>query len=195
MRPMTLTRCTALAGVISVGVTATAGAASEANPFAGTMYQSIAAIVIFVLLFVILKKYAWGSILSGLVDRENKIRADLEQAEAAAKQAEQTLAEYRQKLAEANEEARRLIDQAKADAQKLAAQLRDQAETDVNNARARAQADIQSAKEQAINDLYAQAAELATGVAGKILQREINVDDHRQLVESSLNEMGSTLRN
>ncbi len=168
-----------------------AAAAEEggANPFAGTIYQAIAAALIFLIVFAVLKVKAWGPILKGLQERENRIRKDLQEAEAASKQAKAMLADYEQRLAAANEEARKVIEQGKADAQRLAQSLRDQAQAEITQMRERAQAEIRAAREQALTEIYEKTAVLATQVAGRILQREINPDDQRELVERSLMEL------
>ncbi len=163
--------------------------AAQESLFAGTFAQSIAAVIVFLALFAILYKYAWGPILQGLQDREKKIADDLGQAQAAAREAKATLEQYQQQLAQAKVEAQRVIDQGKADAQKIAAELKDQAQADADQTRKRLQADIAAAKQNAISDIYAQAANLATTVAGQILKKEIKPDDHQQLINESLNAM------
>ena len=66
-------------------------AAGGSNPFAGTIYQAIAAAIVFLALFFVLKTKAWGPILKGLQDRETKISNDLAEAERSAKMAQDTL--------------------------------------------------------------------------------------------------------
>jgi len=183
---MRLTSLMLLAILGLTGVASAAESGGDAGPFAGTIYQAIAAAIVFGLTIVILKKMAWGPILQGLVDREKKIKDDLQQAETAAKQATATLEQYRKQLAESHAEARRIIEQGRADAEKLAASLQQQAEAEINAMRVRAQAEIANAREQAVAELYEQAAGLATTVAGKILQRELNPADQQRLVEESL---------
>jgi len=156
------------------------------NLFAGTILQSIAAIVAFLLVLLILKKKAWGPILTGLADRENKIRTDLENAERASRDAERTLSEYKAQLAEARKEAQHIVAEARTAAQSAAHADKAKIEAEVATLKAAAKADIAAAKEQALTDLYAQTASLSTAVAGKILQREINADDQQQLINDSL---------
>ncbi|MCC7145665.1 MAG: F0F1 ATP synthase subunit B [Phycisphaeraceae bacterium] len=168
--------------------------AAPANPFAGTVYQSVAAVIVFLLLFSLLVKYAWGPILKGLQERENRIKAVLEEAEASATKAAQTLGQYEVKLAEARAEAMRIIAQGRSDAEQVAGQIKTQAEQEIVNLRQRWQSEIHAAKEQAISDLYAQAASLSTQIAGRILHRTMNEGDHRALVEESLAELNRTRR-
>lgn len=162
------------------------GHGEEPSLFAGTLYQSIAAILVFLILLTVLKKYAWGPIIQGLSDREAKIRADLEQAENAHKQAAGTLEEYRKQLQGAHEEARKIIEQSRNDAQRIAAQIKEQTQTEINAMRVRAQTEIRQAKEQALSEIYTQTADLATDVASRILRKEISAADQRRLVEDSL---------
>jgi len=152
-------------------------------------------IVLFALLVAVLGKFAWPPILRGLQDREQKIRGDLENAEKATRDATQTLKDYHAKLAATNEESRKLIAEAKGEADRVATQLKDKAQTDIDMMKQRAKQEITTAKEQAINDIYAQTAELATQVAGRILQREIRPEDQQQLIQDSLQQFRSTQDN
>ncbi len=175
----------AIVATALIATPAVAAAGSD-NPFAGTIYQAIAAAIVFIAVLFILRKAAWGPILKGLQDRESRIRNDLQSAERAAQQAQNTLQEYQSKLAAAQEEAKRVIDQGRADAQKIAAGIKDQAQRDIDQMRQRAESEIRSAKEQAVGELYARTGELATAVAERILKHEIRSDDHQQLIEDSL---------
>ncbi len=167
-------------------------AGGGSNPFAGRIYQAAAAAIVFIALFMLLKSKAWGPILKGLQDRENKIKNDLEEAERQNKQAAETLKEYQSQLADAQNQARKVIEQARTDASRLAQQEKDQAIAEINSMRQRAEADIRAAKEQAVSEIYTQVATVSTQVAGKILQREVNADDNQQLIEQALGEIGSS---
>jgi F-type H+-transporting ATPase subunit b len=169
-----------------------AGAAAEhAAPglFEGTLYQSVSAIIVFLIVLTILKKTAWGPMLAALKDREDKIREDLAAAEKAANDARATLEDYRKQLATAGEEGRKLIEQARNDAQRVANQLREQTASEITILKQRAEADIRAAKETALAEVYEQTANLATSVAGKILRRQITADDQQALVRESLAEL------
>ena len=166
-------------------------AASEGEPslFAGSFAQSLAAVIAFTVLFIVLRKAAWGPIIKGLQDRENKIREDLQKAEQANADAQKTLDEYKAKLAEAHAEARSLLDQTRADADALRTKMVADAEAEAARQRDRVAGEIDAAKNQALQDIYAQAAEIAVTVAGKILQRQIDAKDTQQLVDQSLAEL------
>ncbi len=154
--------------------------------FAGTPYQSIAAVVVFLVLFVLLYKAAWGPILKGLQEREDRIKNDLIKAEAAAQHAEATLKEYQQQLAEAREQAGRILDKARREAEQIAASIQDETRNELDVMKKRAESEIRYAKELAVQDLYKETAALATHVASKILAREINPHDQERLVQETL---------
>lgn len=164
-------------------------AAGAANPFAGRIYQAVAAAIVFVVVLVVLKRSAWGKILEGLQDRENKIRQDLEDAQTAAQKADETLKEYQSKLTEAQAEAQKIIGQSRTDAEKIGQQVKDDAQQQINQMQQRVANDIQAAKEQAVNELYQQIADLSTTMAGRILDREIKAEDQQQLIDDSLKEL------
>lgn len=180
---------TGLALLITVSANAEASGQADPSLFDGTLAQSIAAVIVFLILFAVLTKFAWGSILQGLQDREAKIKKDLEQAQEAAKQAADTLKEYQVKLAAAQEEAKGIIDQGRSDAQSIASKLKEQAQKDAQQLQQRSRDEIRLAKEQAIQEIYAQAADLSVAVAEKILHRQLNAQDHQQIIEQSLAEL------
>ena len=153
------------------------------------LITGVATIVIFILLVAVLGKYAWGPILSGLKAREEKIRKDIADAEAARAKAEATLREYNQQLATAEQKVRDMIAKATTDAEQLAASIRARAQQEGEETKERAMRDIENAREQALSEIYAQTAELSTRIAEKILRRNLNADDQRELVNQSLQEL------
>ena len=171
---------------------AAAGAEKEPSLLLPDLGSVVWSIVLFVLLLIVLGKFVWPPILKGLQAREEKIRSDIEDAEAANRKAAETLADYERRLTEAHADVRRMLDQARADADTARAKMMADAEAEAARQRQRATDEIRLAKQQAVQDMYAHAAELATAVAGKMLQRQINDTDVQSLIDQSLDEMGKT---
>lgn len=163
-------------------------------PDAGIV-TGIASIVVFLLVLAVLSLKVWPVISKGLDERAQKIRSEIEAAEMAQQQAKAALAQYEKNLADARAEAQRMLDDAKAQQLSLAADLKVKAEADLNQMRERARRDIESAKRTALNEIYTEAATLATSIAGKILQREVNPGDQQRLVKESLAELQNVSRN
>lgn len=148
--------------------------------------MSIAAIAIFLIVFIILQRTAWPKILGGLADREAKLREGIEASKRLKAEADQIREEYESKLAEARAEAQTMLAETKAQQQAFAAELRAKAEQDLTQMKERARRDIDAAKRAAVGEIYSEAADLATMVAGKILKREVTTGDQQRLVDESL---------
>jgi F-type H+-transporting ATPase subunit b len=151
-------------------------------------------VIIFVVLLVILYPTAWKSVLEGLKKREQRIRKDIADAEAARAKAEATLKQYQAQLAEAESKVREMIAGAVGQGEKMAAEIRAKAQHEGEETRERAIRDIEAAKQQAVAEIYQRAAEISTSIASKILRRNINPDDQRDLVQQGLAELESSSR-
>src|SRR5690349_15874333 len=109
-------------GVLFALATASLRAAEEApaarlEPFAGNVGSAIWTLLIFVIVVVILGKFAWGPVLSLLHQREQFIHQSLSDAKRDREQAEASLKEYIAKLQSAQVEAAAVVDQARHDAE------------------------------------------------------------------------------
>jgi F-type H+-transporting ATPase subunit b len=170
-----------------------AEAPAGGEPQPGLLDLNIGAIVwvlvIFIIMAVILYRTAWKNVLASLKGREERIRRYIADAEAARAQAEATLKEYNQQLAAGEAKVREMLNKAMADAEALATQIRARAQQEAEETRERALKDIEAARDQALSEIYEQTAELATRVAEKIIRRNLNPDDQRDLVTQSLQEL------
>jgi F-type H+-transporting ATPase subunit b len=146
---------------------------------------------IFLVLVIILYKTAWKHVLAGLKAREERIRGDIAAAEAARAKAEASLKEFNAQLASAEEKAKNLLAQAALDAEKIAAGIRLRSQQEVEEHKERANAEIEASKRQALSEIYDQAVNLSTSIAEKIVRRNLNPDDQRDLVKQSLDQLQS----
>jgi F-type H+-transporting ATPase subunit b len=158
---------------------------------AQALVPMIVSIAVFSVVFAVLAVKVWPAILSGLRDREHKIRTEIESAEKSRKDAENARKEFEASLQQARAEAARMLEQTKAQQGALAAELKAKADAELSAMRERAMKDIETAKRAAVNEIYAEAANLSTTIASKILRREIRAEDQRGLVEESLNQLAS----
>src|SRR5205814_4090431 len=93
-----------------------------------TQLQALWVVIIFIILLMILYPTAWKNVLAGLKAREQRIRQDITDAEAARKRAAETLDQYNKQLATAEQQVRDILAKATADAEKVATGLRMQAQ-------------------------------------------------------------------
>ena len=107
-----------------VALSALPAAANEAepaalSPFSGDFGNALWTVLIFVLVLVVLGKFAWGPILGMLKEREDFIRKSLHDAKHDREQAEARLKEYTSQLQAARAEAASLVENARRDADRL----------------------------------------------------------------------------
>lgn len=190
-----MTRWIATILMLTPAVALAAEEGGNPTPFAGTLAQSIAAIVVFLIVFFVLKAKAWGPILKGLQDREEKIRKDLQDAEQAREAAQAKLAEYQKQLADAEAKVRDIFAKATADAEAAGTRIKMQAQQEAEQLKERAMAEIEQSRRNALAELQQQAVSLATAMAGKILRRQITEADQAELIKSSLAELQAASKN
>ena len=174
-----------------LNIIAAADGGAEPGLMDPNLLANITGIVVFLIAMTVLWIFVWPKITQGLDDRNEKILSEIKSAEDAREQAKRALSDYEHELARAREESSQMINDARAQAKQLADELRAKNEKELAERMARATADIEAAKSAAVSDLHAQAADLATMIAGKILKREITPADEKQLVDESLAELGS----
>jgi F-type H+-transporting ATPase subunit b len=154
-----------------------------------TYYAALWTIIIFVILLAVLYPTAWKNVLAGLKKREDRIRKAIADAEAARTKAEEALKQYNQQLATAEAQVRDTLSKAVTDAEKIAAGIRLHAQQESEENKERAIKDIDASRKQALAEIYEQTANLSTAIAEKILRRNLNADDQRDLVNESLKQL------
>lgn len=147
--------------------------------------------IVFLVLIALLSKYAWGPIAAALEAREKHIHEEIAEAERANLEAQRLLAEHGKKLAEVQNEVRAILDEARRDAQHSQQEIMKQAQLEADATRQRALRDIEQARDKALQELFQKAADVATDMAGQIVRRTINTQDHRDLVQQVLQQLPS----
>jgi F-type H+-transporting ATPase subunit b len=131
------------------------------------------------------------AIKGGMNARTERIRNDLESAEAVKAEADTVLADYRAQLAEAKTESSRIIEEARQQAESMKRELAARAEAEIAEMRQKTAADIEAAKVQAIADLRGEVTALAIGAAEQVIERNLDDAANRELVESYINRVGA----
>src|SRR5262245_4284521 len=146
-------------------------------------------LVVFLLLLFILTKYAWGPMLEALKKREENVRAAIEEAQRAREEAQRLRDQLQKELNSANEKVREILDEGRRDTQRVTEEMIAKARSEIQTERDRLRREIETARDQALQELWNQAAQLATLISAKAIRRELNPDDHRRLVDEALAEL------
>lgn len=147
-------------------------------------------VVSFGILLALLYRYAFPAILDILETREKRIRNSIEQAEQMRKEAEQLLAEYRSKLAAAQQEAHTILEQARQRAQQSLEENEKRLDLETEKILEEARREIEREHLRAVKELREHVVDLVLQVTEKILQRSITDQDHIRLVQETLSKIG-----
>lgn len=156
------------------------------------MAEFIPACVAFIIIFVILAKVAWPSILKMMEERENKIQGDLDAAEQAKVQAEANAEQYAQKIASAEREAEEIIAQAKREAEAERAEILAKAQKDAVASMTKARGVVESERKKALVELSGSVVDLSVEIASKIVGNDLTDEEHCRLAERYLAEVGTS---
>ena len=142
----------------------------------------IAQILNFVVLLVILAKFAYKPLLKAMDDRRNRIINDLDSAEQTRLDAEALKEQYAEQLAGARQEATEIVNKANQIAQNLHDELVEQARVEQEALLANAKERIEQEKQQALLDIRSEVIKLSTLIAGKIVNQKLNSANDQKLV-------------
>ena len=140
----------------------------------------------FLILFIVLAKFAWRPLLTALESRENTIKSSLEDAEKAKLELERLNTESEEIIAKARSEAQSIRTEAKATAEKIKADGMVQASEDAKKLREEAEKQIQVEKNKAINEIRSEVVDLTMSVAEKIIKKNLSKEDNQSLIEDSI---------
>jgi len=147
---------------------------------------SIWTTVIFVTLIVVLGRFGWKPLLRSLKEREDGIRDALDQAEKARVEAAELLRQNELNRSQAEEQYQKIVRDARSMAEKtkdeIVAKARQQAQREIEAAKDEIARDLESAKQQ----LRGEVADLAVGIAEKILDESLDRSKHSKIVDEYL---------
>ncbi|MGI8951395.1 MAG: F0F1 ATP synthase subunit B [Chitinophagaceae bacterium] len=141
------------------------------NPNFGLLIWTLIA---FLIVFFILKKYAWKPILQSLKEREQSIAESIATADKVKAEMSQLKSENEALLAKAREERAIMIKEAKETGDKMISDAKEKAKTEYEKIVAEAQQAITQQKNAALTDVKNQVGNLVIEVAEKVLRRELN---------------------
>jgi F-type H+-transporting ATPase subunit b len=141
---------------------------------------------VFVLLMLLLTKFAWKPIMAGLDKREQGIAEMIRATQQANDDAKNMLASYEKRLSEAADEVKGMLDEARRDAESTKQAIVAEARKAADEEQARAKREIGLAKDDALATIAERAGELAVDVAGKFLRQKLSGDDQQRLIQDSV---------
>ena len=160
-------------------MTTTVLAAEELNPLVPHTVEIIVGLIAFLLLFLVLRRFAFPQFEKVYAERTDKIEGGLKRAEEAQQEANDLKRQYEEQLAGLRAEAARIRDDARAEGQQIKTELRAQAEEEAARIRQRGEEQIAAAREQAVRQLRGEIGGLSVQLAERIIGDSL-ADDARR---------------
>ena len=134
-------------------------------------------------------KFLWPPLMKAMDERRERIAEGLAASDRAEKELETAKAEVDRQIAEARDKAGEIIDQASQRQAQIMDQAREEATSERKRQVSAAEAEIAQASNQAREELRTAVASLAVLGASKILEREVDAETHRDLLDKLITEI------
>lgn len=148
-------------------------------------------LIVFALLFVVLKKYAWPQILGAVEAREQKLAEQIAAAERLQVEAKRLVEQQQQALADARAQATALLASAKSQSERERAAAVASTKAEQDDLLARARREIAAERDRAIGELRREAVDLSLAAASKLVGERLDSDADRTLVTNYLATLGA----
>jgi F-type H+-transporting ATPase subunit b len=149
----------------------------------GLMFWTV---IVFLLLLLILRKFAWPALLGAVEAREKALEEMLAEAERNRAEAAKLLAEHERLIAEAKQSAHALLVEARTAAEKERALAVEKTRQEQEDMLGRALRDIASERDRAVEELRREAVDLSLAAASKLIGQRLDSDTDRKLVQQYL---------
>ncbi|MGN1346017.1 MAG: F0F1 ATP synthase subunit B [Eubacteriales bacterium] len=153
------------------------------------VWHIIATIANLLILTLIVKKFLFDRVKKVLADRQSQVDELYREAEESRSEALRDKSEYRAKLEQADAEAESIVKKASARAERRGDEIIEDANRKAAETLKKADADIAQEKKKAMNDLKNEISELSVQIAENIVKREINEEDHREMIDSFIEKL------
>ena len=154
------------------------------------IWAIVASLANLLILTLIVKRFLFKPVKKIVDARRAAIDNDYAQAQAARDQAEESRLNYEAAMAAAKQTGDQIIADATRTAEYRGNEIVAEARQKATDIRRQAEADAVLERKKAEDEMKHEIAEVSTQLTGKLLQREINEDDHKKLIDSFLNDLG-----
>ena len=142
--------------------------------------------LVFIILLILLKKFAWKPMLAAVNDREQAIEESIQLAQKTQAEMKQLQAQNESLLKEARVERDKMIKEAADTSKKMIAEAKDQAAAQANKIVADAQVVIKAEKMAAVAELKTQMAAFSLEIAEKVIKGELASSDKQKALATEL---------
>lgn len=156
------------------------------------LWQIVVSLLNLALLFLIIKKFLYQPVKNVLKSRQDKIDEKNNKADEYLSEAENTKLELEAKLNEAENKADEILNDATVNAErrkgKIISEARDEADAIIRQAKTNAELEMKKAE----NDIKTQIVDVSFELSKKLIEREIKEEDHHNLIDSFIDQIGDS---
>lgn len=145
--------------------------------------------ITFIIVAVLLKRFAWGPMLKAITERETSIVSAIDSAKRERSEAEKLLAEQKTAIAQARQEAAEQVRKTQADMERFREELMGKARKEAEDLKVDARRIIEEERVRAVNDIKAEAVKLSIQVAEKLLGERLDDAKQQQLAQQFVTDL------
>ena len=142
------------------------------------------------ILFTLIRKLLFKRVMAVLDKRQQEIDGIYDAADKARDDADQMKEEQTRRMSNARAEADMLVKNAMDTAQRRGDAIVQEARDEATHLKQKAESDIEQERRKAYSELVGEISGMAVDIAGRMVEREINADDHRELVDEFIKKAG-----
>jgi F-type H+-transporting ATPase subunit b len=146
-------------------------------------------VIIFVVLLIVLRKFAWGPLLAALDEREQNIKEALEQARKTQRETELVLAENQRRTDAGFKKAEEIVQQARQEAEQMRQKMLEEAKAESRRVTEQGLRRIEAEQRAAMEEIRKVAGDLAIQAAGRLIQVSLSDQQQREIVDKFLAEV------
>jgi F-type H+-transporting ATPase subunit b len=151
----------------------------------------IAQVILFVIVYFVLRKYAFGPIVTMLEERRRRIEEGQINAERIKQQLAEAQAKYEEILARANAESQRLLEEVRQSGERLAEQKRQQAIAEAEQIMTKARESIEQERERTMVELKRDFGRLVVETTAKVTNKTLTPEDQQRINEEAVRELAA----
>jgi F-type H+-transporting ATPase subunit b len=151
----------------------------------------ITQVVTFIILLVVLRFVAYKPIMRMLDERSKRIKESVDQAEAVKAQSAKTEEELKKQMEIAGREGQERINRAIKAGEDIKQKAQEDAKQEAEKLITRARTEIQQERDAAVNEVRREFADLTVLAAGKVIEKSLDKEEHRELIDKVLEESGT----
>lgn len=152
--------------------------------------ELIAGLIAFIIIFLVIWKFALPSLKATLQARQDEVKSRLESAEKSKEEAAALLTDYQAQVAGAKDEAAQIVADARDAGEAVKADIVARAEADAEAIKARGHEEVVAERDRVAADLRRQVADLSLDVAQRVVVSSLDADSQRALVDQYIDDLG-----